>query len=220
MEDSPRLQASIASGLKKSGFAVDVCGDGVRALELALASEYGVIILDLLLPKLDGLTVLRRLRDAGRQSHVLVLSAKDQVEDRVLGLRLGADDYLVKPFSFDELLARIDALIRRGQGNKNPEIVVGDLSIDTGRKSVTKRGAPVEMTAREYRLLEYLAFRRGQTVSREEIEEHIYASDRQILSNAVDSAVSSLRAKLDDPGERSVIETKRGLGYRLEDRPR
>jgi DNA-binding response OmpR family regulator len=216
VEDSPRLQASIARGLRKSGYAVDVSGDGVDALERAQRTEYEVIVLDLLLPKLDGWSVLRRLREGGKQTHVLILSAKDRVEDRIQGLRFGADDYLIKPFSFDELVARIDALTRRSKANKNPEIVIGDVVIDTARKTVSRKGAPVEMTAREYRLLEYLAFHRGQPVSREEIEEHIYSANRQVLSNAVDSAICALRGKLDDKGGRSMIWTRRGLGYCLD----
>jgi DNA-binding response OmpR family regulator len=217
VEDSPRLQASVARGLRKSGYAVDVCGDGLSALALATGTEYDAIVLDLLLPKMDGWSVLKRLRERGNASHVLILSAKDRVEDRVQGLRLGADDYLVKPFSFDELVARIDALTRRAKARKNPEIVIGSIAIDTVRKTVTKDGTPVEMTAREYRLLEYLAFHRGQPVSRGEIEDHIYAADRQVLSNAVDSAICALRAKLDDGGAGSVIRTRRGLGYCLDD---
>ncbi len=215
VEDSPRLQASIGRGLRKSGYAVDACGDGVTALARARETDYDVILLDLLLPRMDGWTVLRQLRESGKQTHVLILSAKSEVDDRVQGLRLGADDYLGKPFSFDELLARVDALTRRGNASKNPEIVIGELVIDTARKCAQRRGVPVEMTAREYRLLEYLAFRRGRTVSREEIEEHIYADDRQIQSNAVDSAICALRSKLDD-GDRTIIRTRRGLGYCLE----
>jgi len=216
VEDSPRLQASIARGLRNSGYAVDACGDGVSALDRAEKADYEVIVLDLLLPKLDGLSVLRRLRQGGNHAHVLILSAKDRVEDRIQGLRSGADDYLVKPFSFDELVARIDALTRRSKANKNPEIVVGDVVIDTAGKTVSKKGTLVEMTAREYRLLEYLAFHRGQPVSREEIEEHIYPANRRVLSNAVDSAICALRGKLDDRGGPSMIRTRRGLGYCLD----
>lgn len=218
VEDSPRLQVSIGRGLRKSGYAVDACGDGVTALSRAKQTDYDVILLDLLLPKMDGWSVLRHLRDAGKQTHVLILSAKAEVEDRIEGLRLGADDYLVKPFRFDELVARIDALTRRSNASKNPEIVIGDLVIDTSRKTVTKARTPIEMTPREYRLLEYLAFHRGRPVHREEIEAHIYAADRQVLSNAVDSAICALRAKLDSDSGRSVIRTRRGLGYCLEDR--
>jgi DNA-binding response OmpR family regulator len=215
VEDSPRLQSSIERGLRKSGYAVDACGDGVTALARARETDYDVILLDLLLPRMDGWSVLKHLRESGKQTHVLVLSAKSEVDDRVQGLRLGADDYLGKPFSFDELLARVDALTRRGNASKNPEITIGELVIDTVRKSVRRRGVLLEMTAREYRLLEYLAFHRGRTVSRDEIEEHIYNEDRQIQSNAVDSAICALRSKLDD-GDRTMIRTRRGFGYCLE----
>jgi len=218
VEDSPRLQASIARGLRKSGYVVDVCGDGLSALACAGSAEYQVIVLDLLLPKLDGWSVLRRLRESGNETHVLILSARDHVDDRVQGLRCGADDYLIKPFSFDELVARIDALTRRSHARKNPRITVGDIVIDTVRKQVTKRQASVEMKSREYRLLEYLAYRRGELVSRQEIEEQLYPADRQVLSNAVDSAICALRAKIDDRGAPSLIHTRRGLGYCLEDR--
>ena len=215
VEDSHRLQLAVARGLRKSGYAVDVCGDGASALERALDTDYDVLVLDLMLPRLDGESVLKKLREAGKATHVLILSAKDRVDDRVQGLRLGADDYLVKPFSFDELVARIDALARRAQAKKNPEIAVGDLVIDTARKTVTKAGTPVEMTAREYRLLEYLAYHRGEPVSREDIENHIYAADRQVQSNAVDSAICALRAKLDGDQGESLIRTRRGIGYCL-----
>ena len=215
VEDSPRLQSSIARGLSKSGYAVEVCGNGALALRRALAEPYDVIVLDLLLPGIDGWTLLERLRAAGRNTHVLVLSARDRVEDRVRGLRLGADDYLVKPFDFDELLARIDALTRRGYGRKSPTIEVGDVVIDTGRKIVLRRGEPVDLTAREYKLLEFLGFHLGRTVSREEIETHLYTSEAAPSSNAVDSAVCSVRAKLDVGGEPSLIQTRRGLGYCL-----
>jgi len=168
---------------------------------------------------MDGWTVLRRLREAGRQTHVLILSARDTVDDRIQGLRAGADDYLVKPFSFGELLARIDALTRRRHERKNPTIALGDVVLDTAQKTVTRGGTPIELTAREYRLLEYLAYQRGKAVSRDEIEDHIYASDRQVQSNAVDSAICALRAKLDVEGRPSLIRTRRGLGYTLDAPP-
>lgn len=216
-EDSLRLQTSISRGLRKSGYAVDICGEGRRALERGLATPYDVIVLDLLLPCMDGWSVLRALREAGRETHVLILSARDSVEDRVQGLRLGADDYMVKPFAFDELLARVDALTRRRHASKNPLVRVGELEIDTARKEVTRGGERVSLTAREYRVLEFLAFHRGRTVSRDEIEDHIYSQDRQVLSNAVDSAICCLRSKLDRPDRPSWITTRRGLGYCLED---
>ncbi len=218
VEDSPRLQATIARGLKHSGYAVDVSGNGSDGLRRALATDYDAVVLDLLLPGLDGWTVLERLRQAGRETHVLVLSARASVEDRVRGLRLGADDYLTKPFSFDELLARIDALTRRRHGRKQPEIAIGEIVVDTGRKRVLRGGEPVALTSREYRVIEYLAFHLGRPVSREKIEEHVYERDRQVLSNAIDSTICLLRSKLDRKGAgESLIETRRGIGYCLRD---
>ena len=164
VEDSVRMQNSISRGLRRSGYAVDVCGDGGIALRILLAGDYDVVVLDILLPGLDGWAILEKLRAAGRRTAVLVLSALDQVEHRVRGLRMGADDYLVKPFSFDELVARVDALTRRQHDVKSPEIVIGDVVIDTASKAVRRGGTPLNLTAREYRLLEYLAFHRGRPV--------------------------------------------------------
>jgi two-component system copper resistance phosphate regulon response regulator CusR len=218
VEDSPRLQTSIPRGLRGRGFIVDVVGNGREALSRALAIDYDVIILDLLLPGLDGWSVLQQLREAGSRTCVLVLSALDQVEDRVRGLRTGADDYLPKPFSFDELVARIEALIRRRHDSKRPQLEIGNLVIDTAKKSVVRSGKTIELSAREYRLLEFLAFRLGHVVSREEIEDRISGRGKPVQSNAVDSAICSLRAKLEIAGERRVIRTHRGLGYSLDPR--
>lgn len=218
MEDSPRLQASIRRGLRNRGFVVDVVGNGKEALARGLATDYDVIVLDLLLPGLDGWTVLDRLRSAGSKTCVLLLSALDQVEDRIRGLRMGADDYLMKPFSFDELVARIEALIRRRHESTRPEIPIGGLVIDIVRRTVARSGASIDLTAREFRLLELLAFRLGEPVSREDIEDRVCARGKPVLSNAVDSAICSLRCKIDVPGEPSMIRTHRGFGYSL-DRP-
>src|SRR3954451_13167927 len=174
VEDSERLQRSLGTGLRKSGFAVDVAGDGTNGLWFARSNDYDVIVLDLMLPGMDGLTVLRELRAAGRDTHVLVLTARDAVEDRVIGLSAGADDYLVKPFAFEELVARIRALARRRHGAKNPVLTVGELKIDTAARTATTSGRAVELSPREYALLEYLALRHGSVVSRTEIESHIY----------------------------------------------
>jgi DNA-binding response OmpR family regulator len=169
-----------------------------------------------LLPEIDGLTVLRTLREGGNRSHVLILTAKDSVEDRVKGLRSGADDYLVKPFDFDELLARVEALARRRYDTKDPKIHVGDLTVDTASKKALLHGVEIDLTPREYALLEYLAFRRGEPVSRLELEDHIYEDRKQVLSNAIDSAVCTLRAKLDARGAQRLVHTRRGVGYVLE----
>ena len=218
VEDSERLQASVARALRRSGYAVDTAADGEEGLWLAQSHDYDVIILDIMLPKLDGLSVLRRLRAAGKTVHVLLLTARDTVEDRVRGLNTGADDYLIKPFALDELLARVQALCRRGYGEKQPRLVIGDLEIDTGARRATRRGEPVELGPREYRLLEYLALRRGQLVTRTEIETHIYDSQVEPMSNVVDSAICTLRRKITPPGAVPLIRTRRGLGYVLDDR--
>ena len=174
-----------------------------------------MIVLDLMLPKLDGLAVLDRLRSRGKNTHVLILTAKDTVADRVRGLQMGGDDYLVKPFAFEELLARIQALVRRCHSQKDPVIRVGPLEIDTSARSVTLRGSPVGLTPREYALLEYLARRQGAVVSRTEIEAHIYDDAAELMSNVVDSAVCALRRKIDVPEQPSLIQTRRGMGYVL-----
>jgi len=218
VEDSVLLQDRVARGLRRAGYAVDAVGDGKQGLMLARTRDYDVVVLDLLLPELDGLSVLRTLRECGNRSHVLILTAKDAVEDRVKGLRSGADDYLVKPFDFDELLARVEALARRRYDTKDPRIRVGDLTVDTAAKKALIAGAAIELTPREYALLEYLAFRRGKPVSRLELEDHLYEDRKQVLSNAIDSAVCTLRAKLEAGGAQPLVHTRRGVGYVLEDR--
>jgi DNA-binding response OmpR family regulator len=217
IEDSPRLQKSVGRGLGKAGYAVDVTGDGREGLWYAESNHYDVIVLDLMLPGLDGLTLLRRLRAQGKQTHVLILTAKDTVEDRVRGLQLGADDYLIKPFAFEELLARVQALCRREYRKKNPCLEIADLVIDTATRTVTRGAQPIELTPREYRLLEYLAARRGEVVARAEIETHIYGEAADPFSNVVDSAICVLRRKITLPGSAPLIHTRRGLGYVLEE---
>ena len=220
VEDSPRLQRSLSTGLRREGYAVDVTGDGGEGLWCATHHPYDVIILDIMLPTMDGLEVLRKLRrsagDAGG-AHVLLLTAKDTVDDRVTGLRAGADDYLVKPFAFDELLARVEALVRRRHHAKNPTLVVDDLEIDTASRKVARGGREIELAAREYSLLQFLALRRGQVISRTEIESHLYDEQSERMSNVIDAAVYSLRKKIDVPGRPSLIQTRRGLGYVLQE---
>jgi DNA-binding response OmpR family regulator len=166
-----------------------------------------------MLPGLDGMSVLAQMRKAGVETPVLILTARDQVPDRVKGLRGGADDYVVKPFAFDELVARIEALNRRRFGMANAPITIGGLTIDTASRQVHRDGRPVELTAREYQLLEFLALRRGRVFSRGEIEAHVCDENAEISSNVVDAAVYTLRRKIDVPGEPSVIITRRGMGY-------
>ena len=202
--------------MRKAGYAVDITGDGEEGLWLAEGNHYDVIILDLLLPGMDGLSLLRSLREGGNTVHVLILTAKITLEDKVLGFRVGADDYLTKPFDFEELLARVQALIRRGYATKNPTIQVGSLAIDTIRKTVTRKDRPIELRRTEYALLEYLAQRMGEPVSRTEIEEHIYDDRASHISNVVDAAICILRKKINIEGEPNLISTRRGLGYVLE----
>jgi len=217
IEDSKRLQESIARGLRHSGYAVDISGDGKQGLIYAQTSDYDVVVLDLMLPVIDGLSVLRQLRAKNVSTHILILTAKDTLEDRVRGLQLGADDYLIKPFAFDELLARIQALVRRQHSIKSPTIEIGDVRIDTAARRISRAGAPIDLTLREYALLEYLIARRGKPVSRLELEEHIYDERKHVMSNAVDSAVCTLRGKLEAAGCPPIIQTRRGIGYVIDD---
>ena len=216
IEDSERLRRSVASGLRKAGYAVDLAADGEEGLWAAQTHVYDAIVLDLMLPKLDGLGVLRRLREASNNTHVLILTARDTVEDRVLGLRSGSDDYLVKPFAFDELLARIEALVRRSHGAKQPVLSVGGLEIDMARRTVRRGETTLDLPPREFALLQFLALRHGELVTRTQIESHIYDQQTEVMSNVVDSAIYSLRKKIDKPGEPSLIQTRRGMGYILE----
>ena len=212
VEDSPRLQHSVATALRRSGYAVDTAGDGEDGLWQALANAYDAIILDIMLPKLDGLAVLRRLREAGKPTHVLLLTARDTVPDRVTGLQAGADDYLVKPFALEELLARVEALCRRNYGAKRTHLTVADLTIDFSARTVARAGSALVLTPREFALLEYLARQQGAVVSRTDIEAHIYDEQVDPMSNVVDSAICTLRRKLGAP---PLIHTRRGHGYVL-----
>ena len=212
IEDSVVLLRNVRRALRHAGFAVDTAADGAEGLALAEANEYDAIVLDVMLPQLDGLALLRRLRAAGRTTHVLLLTARDTVADRVEGLRQGADDYLVKPFALEELLARVEALCRRAYGAKGGPLRIGAFDLDFVARRLRRNGADVELTAREWRLLEYLALRRGQVVPRAEIEAHIYDELVEPMSNVVDTAVYGLRRKLGP----SLIRTRRGIGYLLE----
>jgi DNA-binding response OmpR family regulator len=219
VEDSLRLQRSLGTALRKSGYAVDLAGDGEEGLWLAESNDYDVIVLDIMLPKRDGMAVLGELRRQGKTTHVLLLTAKDTVLDRVRGLQAGADDYLVKPFALEELLARVQALCRRTYGSKQALLTIGDLEIDTLARLARRGGHIIELPAREYLLLEYLARRRGQVVARADIEEHIYDGQVDPMSNVVDSAICNLRKMLAAAGAAPLIHTRRGLGYVLDDAP-
>ena len=215
VEDYKPLQRSLQQGLKEAGFAVDVTGDGKEGLWFAMSNEYDVIILDLMLPGMDGLTLLKKFRDQGRLSHVLILTAKDRLEDKVIGLDLGADDYLVKPFAFDELLARIRALIRRAYTKKQILVEIEDLRIDLNTQKVFRSQREIPLTPREYALLEYLALRQGQVVSRTDIWEHVYEFNSSATSNVVDVYVGYLRKKMHRNNQTKLIHTVRGRGYML-----
>lgn len=217
VEDSARLQRTLATALRRSSYAVDVAGNGEEGLWLATTQPYDLVVLDIMLPQRDGLSVLHELRARGSAVHVLLLTARDTVADRVQGLRAGADDYLVKPFALDELLARVEALCRRAYGAKRSEIAIGDLAIDTTARLVRRAGQTVELTSREYQLLEYLARRKGHIVSRTEIEDHIYDGHVDPISNVVDSAICNLRKKIGAGNAAPLIHTRRGQGYVLAD---
>jgi two-component system copper resistance phosphate regulon response regulator CusR len=216
IEDSQRLRAALENGLRRAGYAVDAAKEGRDGLWMALENEYDVIVLDVMLPGIDGLTVLRQLREQGKSTHVLILSAKDMVEDRVQGLRMGADDYLVKPFSFNELCARLEALLRRSYQAKNPSIRLGPLEINTASRRVTFFGREVRVTPREYSLLEVLVLRAGEVLSRRELWERLYELDCEVSSNVVDVLIYSLRKKLDPEEPQRLIKTRRGQGYLIE----
>jgi two-component system OmpR family response regulator len=212
VEDEPDLADALARSLTDSEFAVDVSRDGEDGLFRALEIPYDAVVLDIMLPGRNGWEVLEALRAAGSTTPVLMLTARDAVEDRVKGLNIGADDYLTKPFAVEELVARLRALGRRADGQPSPDVTVGDVRIDMTARRVYLRGQEVELTAREYGILELLARRRGEVVTRTTISEHLYSDDNHLLSNAIDVHVASLRRKLG--GE--LIKTRRGLGYLID----
>src|SRR5215218_10615675 len=214
-EDHPTLANSIAQGLRDEGYAVDLTLDGEEAMHFAQTNAYGCIVLDIMLPGKDGYTILKALRQRGAATPVVFLTARDAVEDRVRGLDMGADDYVVKPFAWDELLARVRAAVRRPHGHKVATIRVGDLEIDTAAKSVRRSGRAVDLSAREYALLEYLAHREGQVVSRSDIWEHLYDQHDETTSNVVDVYIGYLRNKVDKEFPTKLIHTRRGQGYLL-----
>ncbi len=219
VEDSRRLRESIVLALKRSGYVVDSTGDGLEGLEMAEDHPYDAAILDIMLPSLDGISILKKLRAGGNRTPVMFLTARDAIEDRVAGLRGGADDYLVKPFALEELLARIEALCRRGYQKASSELVIADLKLNSAAKSVTRAGVTLDLPAREFALLEYLMLRAGQIVTRTQIEEHIYDDLVSPMSNVVDSAVCALRKAIAvREDSKPLIHTRRGLGYVMEER--
>ena len=215
IEDHKPLVRALKQGLEEEGFAVDVAYDGEEGGYKAETAEYDVIILDIMLPKEDGLSLLQRWRKAGMKSHVLVLTARGGIEDKVRGLDLGADDYLTKPFELEELLARLRALVRRGHQVKNPILKIEDLEIDTAARTVKRGGKAIHLTPREYALLQFLAFHRGKVVSRSMIWAHLYDEHDENTSNVVDVYIRYLRNKIDKDHDPQLILTRWGEGYML-----
>ncbi len=211
VEDEPNLLAQLAEGIGAAGYAVDTAGNGVDALYLGETEPYDAVILDLGLPQMDGITVLRKWRVAGRAMPVLILTARDGWHEKVAGIDAGADDYLTKPFHMEELLARLRALIRRAGGHASADLSCGPLTLDTRNSRVTVEGQALTLTSHEYRVLSYLMHHRDEVISRSDLVEHIYAQDFDRDSNTVEVFIARLRKKL-PPG---LIETVRGLGYRL-----
>lgn len=213
IEDSSRLRRSLCNGLRHEGFAVDTTGDGREGLDFAQVYDYDAIVLDLMLPSVDGLTILKLLRRQGNSTHILILSAKDQLEDRLCGLDLGADDYLVKPFAFEELCARLRALMRRFYKVKDPCIRLGDLRIDTAQRLAQMGERQLSLTRNEYAVLEYLALSQGRLLSRDLMRDHLYTHEADVSSNVIDVVICTLRRKLKAAGCPDVIRTVRGQGY-------
>jgi DNA-binding response OmpR family regulator len=215
IEDNRRLSDSLRITLEEDGYAVDVAYDGLDGEEMGLVPSYDILILDIMLPGKDGLEVCRELRDRHITTPILMLKARDALDDRVLGLDSGADDYLVKPFEVDELRARLRALLRRDSSSKSGMLQVADLILDPAAHTVQRAGRLIELTAKEFSLLEYFLRHPNHLVTREKVEEHLWSYDHVIASNVVDVYVRRLRNKIDDPSEVKLLETLRGAGYRL-----
>lgn len=215
IEDYQPLRRSLEQGLREAGFVSDACADGEEGLWYATTNPYDAIILDLMLPKLDGLTLLERLRTKDQRTPVLILTARDSVDDRVRGLDRGADDYLTKPFALPELLARLRVMVRRSYQRPESTVRVGHLTLDTTARSAAVDGEHVSLTAKEYALLELLVRRAGELVTRSDIVEHCYDFASETTSNVVDVYIGYLRKKLERPGRPRLIHTRRGQGYEL-----
>jgi two-component system copper resistance phosphate regulon response regulator CusR len=215
IEDEPKTGEYLKKGLEESGFTVDIAQNGIDGLHLALEDDYALVVLDVMLPGIDGWTVLKQLR-AKKDIPVLLLTARDGLEDRVKGLELGGDDYLVKPFAFVELLARVRTLLRRGPPRDVEHMHIGDLEIDAIRRRVRRGGTRIELTPREFALLQLLARRRGEVLSRTQIASYVWDMNFDSDTNVVEVAIRRLRAKIDDDYEVKLIHTVRGMGYVLE----
>ena len=215
VEDEQAISAFVVQGLTEAGYAVDLAADAAECLHWAAIAEYDVIVLDVMLPDQDGLTVCAELRRRGLRAPVLMVTARDAVDDRVAGLDSGADDYLIKPFAFVELLARIRALLRREPAFKGTVLQVADLEMDTAQRTVRRGGLQIALTSKEYSLLEYLMRHPHQILTRSAIAEHVWNYDFDNLTNLIDVHIFALRRKLDDAHELKLLHTVRGVGYRL-----
>lgn len=216
-EDDPQLRSALARGLREQAFAVDAVADGDAAMARAATAEYDVLVLDVLMPKQDGFALCRALRRRAVHTPILLLTARDAVEDRIAGLDAGADDYLTKPFAFGELLARVRALLRRRGDVLPPTLVVGDLAVDTRRQEVRRGTRALDLTAREYTFLAYLARHAGRVVSRAELSAHVWDDNHDPNANLIDVYVSRIRRKVDGGAERPLLHTRRGAGVMLAD---
>ncbi len=218
-EDERDLNKIVTKKLEREGYSVDSCYDGAEAIDYLMAADYDGVILDIMMPKADGFQVLSALRKAGKTTPVLFLTARDSVVDRVKGLDSGANDYLVKPFSFEELMARIRAMTRNPFGQATSVLTVGDLTMDCAAHTVSRAGVEISLSAREYAMLEYLMHNKGVVLSRETIEDHVWNFDYEGGTNVVDVYIRYLRKKIDDGHEKKLIHTVRGSGYVLREEP-
>lgn len=215
VEDERRLTALLKKGLEENAFVVDVCHDGAEGLYLVETAPYDAVVLDVMMPKMDGFTMLRRMREQGIETPVIMLTARGEVDSRIKGLNIGADDYLPKPFDFAELIARLTAVIRRHKGQPASQVCIADLYMDINAKTVARSGVDIPLTAKEYVILEYLALNQGRVVSRTEFSEHIYDMNFDLDSNIIDVYINRLRKKIDKGHACPLIHTKRGEGYIL-----
>ena len=216
IEDSERLRKSLQVGFTRLGYTVVGTGDGKEGLHFALNNDYDVIILDIMLPSLDGLNVLKQLRDRKKNTSVVILSAKDQIDDRIKGLDVGADDYLCKPFSFDELHARVRSLVRRAHQVGSPNIEIGLLCIDLSLHEAIFDGSPINFTPHEYTILEHLALNLGRVITYASLEDYLYNDHATVTRNAIEAHISAIRRKLKQAGSDPLIKTRRGFGYFIE----